>query len=293
MTLGANEKTAPFYVLSAGICWGLIGLFSRHLAVFGYSSVQITFGRAVITAIAMAVFMMTYHRRDLCIAKRDIWMFLGTGLCSIVFFNVCYFTAIELTTLSVAAILLYTAPSIVMILSVLLFHERFTKRKACCLVLAFGGCALVSGLGVGDINVWGIFAGLGAGLGYALYSIFGRYALAKYTPFAVTTWTFIVASIGLVGVCHVDVMAATVILHPLALGWWLLLGLVSTAFPFVLYTQGLQQMEAGKASIIASIEPLTSTVVGVAVFHEVLTGWGGIGMLCILGAVILLNQRAS
>lgn len=290
MTLGVTERTAPFYVLGAGICWGLIGLFSRHLAALGYSSAQITFGRAIVTAIVMVIFMVTSHRRELIIAPKDCWMFLGTGLCSIVFFNVCYFTAIELTTLSVAAILLYTAPSIVMIFSILLFKERFTKRKALCLVMAFVGCALVSGLGVGEINVMGILAGLGAGFGYALYSIFGRYALEKYTPFTVTTWTFIVASLGLLGFCHVDIMAETAVLHPMAFVWLLLLGVVSTTIPFVLYTQGLRHMEAGKASIIASIEPLTSTVIGVAVFHEGLTLLGGVGILCIIGAVVLLNK---
>ena len=86
------------------------------------------------------------------IAWRDAWMFLGTGLGSIVFFNICCFTAIELTTLSVAAILLYTAPSIVMVFSIFLFHERFTRRKGLCLVLAFAGCVLVSGLGLGHVE---------------------------------------------------------------------------------------------------------------------------------------------
>lgn len=293
MPMGSTVYTAPFYILGAGICWGLIGLFSRHLAELGYSSVQITFGRALVTALVMVIFMARYHWQDLQIAKRDIWMFLGTGLCSIVFFNICYFTAIELTTLSVAAILLYTAPSIVMILSVLLFKERFTPRKAVCLVLAFLGCAFVSGIGTGAVNFVGILAGLGSGLGYALYSIFGRYALRKYTPLTVTTWTFMIATLGLLGFCHVGIMAETAVLHPLALVWLMLLGVVSTTVPFVLYTQGLQHMEAGKASIIASIEPLTSTVIGVAVFQEQLTLLGGVGMLCIIGAVVLLNQGTS
>ena len=50
-----------------------------------------------------------------------------------------------------------------------------------------------------------------------------------------------------------------------------LLGLMSTALPFGLYTMGLKHMEAGRASILASVEPLTSTVVGIAIFHEALS----------------------
>ena len=161
------EHMAPFCVVAAGICWGIIGLFTRQLSAYGLSPLQITFGRALVTAIAMAGVALFRQPRSLAIAPRDIWMFLGTGLGSIVFFNICYFTAIELTTLSVAAILLYTAPSIVMVFSIFLFHERFTRRKGFCLVLAFVGCVLVSGLGMGHVEAAGILAGLGSGFGYA------------------------------------------------------------------------------------------------------------------------------
>lgn len=291
MNIPINKRTAPFFIIAAGICWGIIGVFSRQLANLGFLPVQITFGRSCITAVAMVVFMISTRRSELVIAKRDIWMFLGTGLCSIVFFNICYFTAIELTTLSMAAILLYTAPSIVMVLSVVLFKERFTPTKALCLVLAFVGCVLVSGLGVGQVNVPGVLAGLGAGFGYALYSIFARYALKRYTPFAVTTWTFIVATAGLMGFSDIGTMTAVMMAEPDAVILFVLLGLVSTTLPFGLYTMGLNQMEAGKASILASVEPLTSTIAGIVIFHEALTGFGLGGIICILGAVVLLNYK--
>lgn len=290
MTIPLNGKTAPFFIIVAGICWGVIGIFSRQLAALGFTPVQIAFGRSLVTAAVMLLFMIGTRASELAIAKRDIWMFLGTGLCSIVFFNICYFTAIELTTLSMAAILLYTAPSIVMVLSVFLFKEAFTPIKAVCLVLAFIGCVLVSGLGVGQVNVAGVLAGLGAGFGYALYSIFARYALAKYTPFAVTTWTFVVAAAGLVGFSHAGQMARTILAVQEAAVLFILLGIVSTTLPFGLYTLGLHKMEAGKASILASVEPLTSTLVGVVIFHEVLTTAGLGGIVCILGAIVLLNR---
>lgn len=292
MLIHINRRTAPFFIIAAGICWGIIGLFSRQLADLGYSPVQITFGRSAVTAAVMTAVLAVRQPAELAVVKKDIWMFLGTGWCSIVFFNICYFTAIELTTLSMAAILLYTAPSIVMVLSVILFKEQFTPTKALCLIMAFAGCVLVSGLGAGPVNVPGILAGLGAGFGYALYSIFARYALAKYTPFTVTAWTFIMASIGLAGFCGLPDMVHHMALMPAGAVLFMLLGLVSTALPFVLYTVGLEKMEAGKASILASVEPLTSTIVGITIFQEALTAAGVAGMACILGAVVLLNRKS-
>lgn len=87
-------------------------------------------------------------------------------------------------------------------------------------------------------------------------------------------------------------IAAVVLTVPEAAALFVLLGVVSTALPFGLYTLGLNKMEAGKASILASVEPLTSTLVGVAVFHEPLTAAGLGGIACILGAVVLLNCRS-
>ncbi len=290
---GIQKQTAPLLVIGAGICWGIIGLFSKQLAALGFSPIQITFGRSLVTAVVMVLTMLCQSPRQLAISWRDSWMFLGTGLCSIVFFNVCYFTAMELTTLSMAAILLYTAPSIVMILSVILFKESFTMRKAICLALSFVGCVFVSGLGIGQLNISGILAGLGAGLGYALYSIFGRYALTKYSPMTVTTWTFCVASAGLTGFSHIQTMVDIFIAVPQGGILFLCLGLVSTALPFILYTTALHYMETGKASILASVEPLTSTIIGVVVFHETMSVWHGCGIACILGAVVLLNTKSS
>lgn len=289
---GINRQTAPLLVLGAGICWGIIGLFSRQLAALGFSPIQIAFGRSAVTAVVMLGIMLHKFPQRLAISLRDSWMFLGTGLCSIVFFNICYFTAMELTTLSMAAILLYTAPSIVMMLSTILFKEAFTPLKAACLVLSFAGCVLVSGIGAGAVNGLGLLAGLGAGFGYALYSVFGRYALAKYDPMTVTTWTFIIASLGLAGFSHVSAMTAVCIQQPMACMLLVSLGLVSTALPFSLYTTALHYMEAGKASILASIEPLTSTIVGITLFHESLSVVNSCGMLCILGAVVLLNRKS-
>ena len=167
------KKLAPLFILAAGILWGCIGIFVRRLNAMGLYSMDIVFLRAVATALAMGAFLLIFNRKMFRIRLKDLWCFLGTGICSIVFFNFCYFKAITLTSLSVAAVLLYTAPAIVMVLSFFLFGEKFTKRKVLALVLTFVGCVLVTGVltDAGNVTGLGVLTGLGAGLGYALYSI--------------------------------------------------------------------------------------------------------------------------
>ena len=70
-----------------------------------------------------------------------------------------------------------------------------------------------------------------------------------------------------------------------------LTGLVTAVIPFLAYTLGLRTVEASKAGILATIEPMVATLVGIAVFSEPLTLLSGLGMIMILAAVILLNRK--
>ena len=141
-----NEKTCIRNGNSGRDTLGSMGIFVRKFEECGLGSLDIAAIRAITTMCILFLFLLFYNRSLLRIKLRDLWCFLGTGLLSIVFFNYCYFRAITMTSLSVAAVLLYTAPAFVMILSYLLFHEKFTVRKSIALVLTFVGCVFVTGI---------------------------------------------------------------------------------------------------------------------------------------------------
>lgn len=288
------QRMAPVLIILAGICWGIIGLFSRNLSQAGLNSLQITASRCIVTAVSLVLFLLVKDREKLRIKIKDLWIFFGTGVCSIVFFNICYFTTIKMATLSVASILLYTAPCFVMIMSAFFFKERITLRKVGALILAFGGCILITGIiGSSEASISGlaILTGLGAGFGYALYSIFGSIALKKYHPFTVTAYTFIVASLSLLpfsegyGLLTLTLHKETVLINVV------LLGIMSTLIPFLLYTKGLEHMEAGKASVMAFIEPMVATLVGIFIFSEGLSAANMTGIGLIFLSVLILNLK--
>jgi drug/metabolite transporter (DMT)-like permease len=129
------------------------------------------------------------NRKALKIKASDSKYFIGTGIFSIVLFNWCLFHAIQETSISIASILLYTAPAFVTIFSRIFFKESLTPRKVLALVTTFIGCSFVIGIlpnTNGSISLYGFILGLGSGLFYALYSIFGKFALEKYDSLTVT-----------------------------------------------------------------------------------------------------------
>ena len=284
---------APICVIFAGIFWGIIGLFSNPLSDIGFSSMQITFLRCLVSALSLLIVTAVKNPMLFRISLRDIWMFVGTGIISIVFFNVCYFISIQESTLSVACTLLYTGPCFVMILSCILFHEKFTVKKAISLCIAVTGCAFITGLIGGSsgahITPFAFMVGIGSGLGYGLYSIFGRIALKKYHWLTVITYTFSFAALSLLPFCRFTEISAAVSANSSALINILLLGLLSTLTPFLLYTNGLDHMETSKAAMFTFVEPLFATIISIAVFHEGFSLNHAIGMAAIVFSITILN----
>ena len=288
-----KRKGAPgaLLILLAGVFWGSMGIFVRSLNTFGFGSAQIACLRLTVGALVFAALLLLTDRGGFRIALRDVPLFLGLGLMSVLFFTVCYFRAIEIMPLSTAAILLYTSPIWVMLMSALFFRERLTGRRLLALGLAFLGCVLVSGVSGGGLTLPGLLVGLGAGLGYALYSILGTVALRKYPPLTVTTWTFLIAAAGCWPICGAGKLLRTLAAAPGGTMLWLipLSGVVTAVIPYLAYTKGLQTTEAGRAAILATIEPVVATLIGSLIFRERLTPGAALGILLVLAAIALLN----
>ena len=279
-----------FCILGAGSLWGLMGLFTRQFTERGFSSANTVFIRSLSGCLFFALAMLIADRKAFKIKLRDIWCFLGGGLCSLLFFTVCYFQAIRLCSLSVAAILLYTAPSFVMLMSIVLFGEKMTGRKVAALIMAFLGCCFVSGLG-GGITAMGFVYGICAGFGYALYTVFSRFAMLRgYNSFTINFYSSLFCGLGAGLIWGVEEPIRLATASGDIILFSLFFGFVVSFLPYMLYTQGLIGTENGKASVMASIEPVVATLVGIFVFNEKMDILCAAGVLLVLGAIAVLNS---
>ena len=194
-------------VIASAILWGLYGTFVTILTSMGLSGNALVFLRMLGTSLPVGLLICATDRRAFRVRRADFPLFICNGLFSLLFFTSCYTAAIKVTKIATAAALLYTAPAIVMVLSAVLFRETMNARKVFCCLLAVVGCAFASGLG-GElfaggaasgslITPAGLLLGLGAGLGYALYSIFSRIILNRgYSVYTNVFYSFGVAMLG-------------------------------------------------------------------------------------------------
>lgn len=283
---------AYVWILFAGLCWGLIGLFTKAITRFGLTEIEILFIKGVVSVIFLAILLLFQNKKSFQLKKKgDILYFVGTGIISFTFFSWCYMKAINLTSVGIAAVMLYTAPTIVMLFSIVLFQETMTKRKALVLIMTICGCGMITGLFQGKLMLtpMGLLMGLGSGIGYALYSIFGTFALRRgYQSLTISFYTFLMASV-FMAFC---VNPIHVVQEITAAGQWpltILFAVMTTVVPYLCYTKGLSHLPASKASVTATIEPVVAAVLGILVFKESITVAKIGGILLVVGAVVLMN----
>ena len=283
-------------VLAAGTLFGNSGIFVNVLADRGVSEMGISVMRLTFTFLLMFLYLLIFDRSSLRIKKFDLLYFIFTGMIGMVGSSLFYFYSIRLTSMSVAAVLMYTSPTIVVILSLFILRERLTWRKCLCCLMSFVGTALVSGLFSGEIksSLLGVILGLMAGTSYALYSIFSGAAIANgCKPVTVSFYSFMFASATMNVVLAVSggypaligTIAADPVVVPVAVGQ----SLFTCLLPYVIYTIGIRYAGASNASIMSTIEVVVASIMGLIVYKQTIPLDGVIGIALVIGSVVVLN----
>ena len=288
-----KQSKSAACVLLAGTLWGSIGLFVRKLNAVGLYALDIVQLRIAISLVLVGLYLLIFARDKLRVRLRDLWFFAGTGIVSLLLFSWCYFSGMQEASLSVMAVLLYTSPAFIVLLSVLLFRETLTRQKLLALVLTFTGCCLVSGLGSGSaVSMKGLLLGLGSGFFYALYSIFSRYAIERgYGSWTITFYTFLFCLLASAPLAHWGLIAQALSSDASVPVYALLMGLLTGFLAYIFYTKGLEGMESSRAGILASVEPVVGTIIGTLVFHEPLPVQSVLGIALVLGGIVVLGGK--
>ena len=285
------------YVLVAAFLWGCTGVYFKELSARGFEPIQIVLIRTSVAMLGLGLWLLFTNREAFRIKLKDLWCFLGTGVVSLLMFNWFFFLAIDEVGMAIAGVLLYAAPVFVTILSVILFKEKLKQSGWGILIIIVIGCALVSGITgrISRVNVSGILFGLGSGFGYALYSIFSRYALLRgYSPQTISFYTFLFCSLAcLPFALNMGINPDIQLSDPAIWLYSLALGLLGCLFPYWLYTKGLSGLTGAAASMTATLEPIVAVLFGVILYSEVLGIWQIAGIVLVLGGIILLAKTNS
>ena len=272
------------FIISAAILWGLIGIFSCLAFAEGLGPMEVAFWRAVITWFCFGA--QAAVKKELGFDKKDfplaaVFAFLGVSV-----FYISYQLAVKSGGAALASVLLYTAPAWVVVCSFFIYKERLTALKITAVISVILGVYLISKSGAGStgersIGLAAILWGLTSGFCYSLYYTIGKYFSKKYSGANLFVWVLPMGALGILPFVDFVPKSGTA---------WMILILVSIFSTFLAnqcYYQGLKHLEAGRASIVATLEPVVAAVTAYILFGEAFTllGYGGAGL--ILAAVLL------
>lgn len=283
-------------VFGAGTLWGTIGLFVKLLTGVGADSSLTAFMRLFMGFWILVPVMMFMGGglKMFKIDKKSLFYCLLLGILSQAFFNYCYNVTIGKVGVATASILLYTAPVFVCVMSKLIFKEDIGKIKILALVLNLVGCFLmVTGgdMSLLKLSIVGIIFGLTSAFMYSLVTIIGKIASGNVHPFTVVFYSFLFGWLAL----GIITSPWKLVSRVSGFKFWFYsfgYGLIPTVASYLLYMGGLKKkLEISKVPIIASVETVIATIIGVAVFKEKIGFINVMGILILLSSIIIMNLK--
>jgi len=275
----------------AAVLWATGGILGKFLYRYGADPLTVVTIRAVIAFVTLAAILSVVDRRLLRIRRQDIPFFALYGLVGVALNYACYFYALRWTAVATAVVLLYTFPALVTLLAALFLGERLDWVKGLALGLTLAGCFLVAqgyDLVALRLNLYGVLFGLGAGVTAAVYSLFGKKALQRYD-----SWTTVCCGFGFGALFLLVLRSPRTILavsYPrpawiaiLALAWF------PTLLAYALFMASMKYIEASKASITATLEPVVASLLAYLLLGEVMEWPQLVGAGLVLGGVVGLQ----
>lgn len=289
------KKIYLIFPILAGIMFGSTGIFVRTLTENGIDSTTLLFLRFSIAIIYMLIAIALTDKSLIKVSKEDIPLFLICGLC-ILGLNLCYNNSINTVPLSLAAVLLSTAPVFVVIFAYFIFNEKISSAKVISIILVIIGCILTTGLleeSMIPITSIGLISGIGSAIFWAIYTIASRKSIdrGKHT-FTILFYSLIIITIVTIPFTNFGQIESFVLANPTNNMIFLLLhSLISFALPYILITISLNHLDAGTVVILSSGEPVAALVFGAIVYNEIPSPLMFCGIIITIIALISLSRK--
>ncbi|MGQ9588049.1 MAG: DMT family transporter [Thermoplasmata archaeon] len=287
-----SKSTAYAFMIGAAIMWATSGIFTILALQEGATWLEVTVFNVIFAALILTPLIAILDPKSLRLKKEDFVPFLAYAVVTGTFFLIAWFWCVERTGVTTAVILLYGYPSIVTVASIFTLGEKLDRQKMAALPLTFVGAVLVAG--GANIEEGLTFDLLGVGLGAyaaasaAVYYLWGKKFLDKYSPNTVVLYLTLLTIPGLVIIANPFELVET----SLSLDAWLYIlavGFFPSTLGFLFSLIALEHIEASRGSIVASIEPVAAAIMAVVILSEKLNEIRAIGVALVFIGVLMLR----
>ncbi len=273
-------------IITAAILWSFVGIIAKQ--IHGMSAQSIIFYRVGFAFIIFfTALLVSGNLKIVKLHEKKSYIILFAMLQ--VAAMICYFISFMNASVSIAVLLLSTAPVYITIFSPWILKEKIRQKGVIALVLSIVGILLIVDPGKLDFKLSsiGILAGIASGIFYAFAVMTSKYVSSTYSGYTQAFWSFLVAAIILlpVGAVSLQVVSNNLI-------YLLILAIFPTILAVSLYFNGLKKVKAQSASILGLIEPISAVFFAVLILGEQISIFeiAG-GALILIGAALVTTDK--
>lgn len=279
-------------VMAAALMWASSGTAGKALFGTGITPFDLVQVRVTVAGLLLALVFGLWARHLFRVRKADIVYFCLLGL-AMAAVQVTYFYSISKIKVAAAVFLQYLSPVIVAFVSIAFLKERLTGLKVSALGLSLFGSYLVVGgyrWELLEMNQLGILVALLSACCFAAYSLLGERGMHRYSPWTVLLYAMLFAAL----FWHVFYTPFKVLWAGYDAGqwaWMAYISVVGTLLPFGLYFVGVNYIRSTRASITATLEPISAGLMAYLFLGEGMETLQVVGGAVVIGGIVLLNVR--
>jgi drug/metabolite transporter, DME family len=272
-------------VAGLAVAWGLIAVIVAGVEL---DAAVLVFHRLALAAVATAAGALLLRRAGVLRLPPRPWRLPVVGLILAAHWFL-FFETIKTASVAFAVVIVYTAPILIALLAPLVLPERRSAVALLALLPALAGVTLVATAGEGELRAgpWGVAAGVGAAVTYALLVVATKRLAASVAPPTITFWSYVTAGLVLAPFLA---GAERVVPRGAEIGYVLLLGVVFTALSGLVYVWLLRRVTAQAVGIVAYLEPVSAAVLAWAILGQPLGAavLGGAALVVAGGALVVV-----
>lgn len=282
-----NDTKSLLLYVGSMLVFGTVGIFRRYIPL---PSALLACCRGLIGAAFLLVLMGIQKGKTRQWPDRKKTAALVLMGVLIGFNWLLLFEAYNYTTVATATLCYYMAPTIVILLSPLVFREKLTVRKGLCALIAVLGMVCVSGVMDGGLpslsEMRGVLCGLGAAVLYAAVVIVNK-KLPGIDAYQKTAIQLFSAAVVMAPYLLLTQDLTEIRCDGRAVVMLLIVGLVHTGIGYAVYFKSIEGLRAQSVALLSYLDPVTALILSALLLRESLSAWGTVGAVLILGAAMV------
>jgi len=272
--------------------FGTIGTLSRFIDM---PSSIICLGRAFFAAVTILLFLaIRKERLDGEAIKRNIsWLIISSFLMCANW--ICQFEAFKHTTIATATLCYYMQPIFFILASAVVLKEHLSAKKIACVLVAFCGMVLVSGVlqtGFHIAELKGVIFGICGGFFYAMVVLINKY-MKDISPINITVMQMIFVTIIMIPYSASTGAFSAIHITTVGVVCLIILGVLHTGIGYVVYFDAVNKLSAQTVGILSYIDPVEAVLLSALFLREPINAYTIIGAVMILGAAAVSELNYS